>query len=59
VGKIGEAGTIDLYLENGETGCIDHIATMGTFVEPKHYYRPVPVTQTTLNPNLYQQFGWE
>ena len=59
VGKVGEEGLIDVYLENGESGCIDVIASMGIFVEPKYYYRPVPVTQTTLNSNLYQQFGWE
>ena len=58
VGTIGEDG-VDVYLENGESGNIDVIASMGTFVEPKYYYRPVPVTQTTLNPNLFQQFGWE
>ena len=58
VGMIGEDG-IDVYLENGESGRIDVIASMGTFIEPKYYYRPVPITQTTLNANLYQQFGWE
>ena len=58
-GRIGEAGTIDVYLENGESGNIDLIASMGTFIEPKYYYRPVPITQTTLNSNLYQQFGWQ
>lgn len=58
VGRVGEEG-VDVFLENGESGCIDVIASMGTFVEPKYYYRPVPITQTTLNANLYQQFGWQ
>jgi len=57
VGRIGE--NVDAFLENGTSGCLEHIATMGTFVEPKYYYRPVPYTQVILNPQLYQQFGWE
>jgi len=57
VGNLGEL--VDAYFENGTSGCLEHIATMGTFVEPKHYYRPVPYTQVVLNPQLYQQFGWE
>jgi hypothetical protein len=28
------------------------------FVEPKWYYRPIPLYQTQLNPNLKQVFGW-
>ena len=28
------------------------------FVEPKWYYRPIPLSQTVLNPNLQQVFGW-
>ena len=56
-GKLGEL--VDVYMENGDSGCLEHIATMGTFVAPKHYYRPVPYTQAVLNPQLYQQFGWE
>ena len=57
VGRIGE--NVDVFLENGTSGYVEHIATMGTFVEPKHYYRPVPFTQVVLNPQLYQQFGWD
>ena len=57
VGRLGEA--VDAYLENGTSGCLEHIATMGTFIEPKYYYRPVPFTQVVLNPQLYQQFGWD
>lgn len=58
VGMLGEMD-VDAFLENGTSGCLEHIATMGTFEEPKHYYRPVPYTQVVLNPQLYQQFGWE
>jgi hypothetical protein len=29
-----------------------------TFVEPKHYYRPIPQGQIVLNPNLTQPPGW-
>jgi len=57
VGRIGE--NVDAFLEHGTSGCLEHIATMGTFIEPKYYYRPVPYTQVILNPQLYQQFGWE
>lgn len=59
-----KTGTIDdnvtVYLENGENG-----GTMVTevsprnFIEPKYYYRPIPVQQVALNPNLEQIFGWE
>jgi hypothetical protein len=28
------------------------------FEEPKWYYRPIPLYQTQLNPNLKQVFGW-
>jgi len=59
-----KTGTIDdnvtVYLENGESG-----GTMVTetsprdFIEPKYYYRPIPVQQIALNPNLEQIFGWE
>jgi len=59
-----KTGTIDdnvtVYLENGESG-----GTMVTetsprdFIEPKYYYRPIPVQQVALNPNLEQIFGWE
>ena len=33
---------------------------MGTFQEPKFYYRPVPKHEVDLNPALAPQlFGWE
>jgi hypothetical protein len=49
-----------VYLKNGTSGSIVTAKTMGTFQEPKYYYRPVPKQQTVLNPNLLPQlFGWE
>ncbi len=49
-----------VYLSNGTSGTIVTTKSMGTFVEPKYYYRPVPVQQITLNPALGPQlFGWE
>jgi hypothetical protein len=46
------------YLNDGNRGTIATVRDRGTFVEPKYYYRPVPATQVTLNPNLIQVFGW-
>ncbi len=60
-----KAGSIDdplatVYLTNGTSGNIITIKDMGTFEEPKHYYRPVPNHEMVLNPNLAPQlFGWE
>jgi hypothetical protein len=59
-----KTGTIDdnvtVYLENGtEGGTMVTETTPRDFVEPKYYYRPVPVQQVALNPNLQQIFGWE
>ena len=62
--KYYQAGTINdgvsVALKNGTAG--GPIVTdneVRTFVEPKFYYRPVPATQVTLNPNLGPQiFGW-
>lgn len=49
-----------VYLSNGTSGSIVTTRSMGTFVEPKYYYRPVPIQQITLNPALGPQlFGWE
>jgi len=47
-----------VYLENGNSGNVVSIKDMGSFVEPKYYYRPIPETQILLNPNLTQIFGW-
>ena len=62
--KYYQAGTIDdgvsVFLKNGTAG--GPIVTddeVRTFAEPKFYYRPVPATEITLNPNLAPQlFGW-
>ena len=59
-----KAGTIDenvdVFLSNGENGGNMVTETKArNFVEPKYYYRPVPIQQVTLNPNLKQIFGWE
>lgn len=70
VNELGEkliyykAGTIDdnvtVYLENGEDGgTMVTEVTPRNFIEPKYYYRPIPIQQVTLNPNLEQIFGWE
>ncbi|TKG95333.1 RagB/SusD family nutrient uptake outer membrane protein [Puteibacter caeruleilacunae] len=50
-----------IYLENGKSG---HVmfklerTNIGTFIEPKHYYRPVPSSEILLNSSLEQIFGW-
>jgi len=58
-----KAGTIDenvdVFLENGEDGGMMVTETKArTFEEPKYYYRPIPIQQVILNPNLNQIFGW-
>lgn len=58
-------GTIDdtnatVFLTEGTKGTILTIKDMGTFQEPKFYYRPVPKHEVDLNPALAPQlFGWE
>ena len=60
-----KTGTIDdasatVYLTEGTKGNILTIKDMGTFQEPKFYYRPIPRREMELNPNLGPQlFGWE
>ncbi|MBN3521186.1 RagB/SusD family nutrient uptake outer membrane protein [Algoriphagus lutimaris] len=59
-----KAGTIDdnvdVFLTDGENGGNMVTETKErNFVEPKYYYRPIPIQQVTLNPNLVQIFGWE
>lgn len=60
-----KTGTIDdtnatVYLTEGTKGNILTIKDIGTFQEPKFYYRPVPKHETELNPALAPQlFGWE
>jgi hypothetical protein len=56
-GTIGSDATV--YLSNGNNGGnIVTESTPRTFIEPKHYYRPIEQQQITLNPNLKQNFGW-
>lgn len=52
------AEDVTVYLENGTSGNIVTSDVPRTFTEPRDYYRPIPVYETTLNPNLYQVFGW-
>lgn len=58
-------GSIDdpqatVYLKNGTSGSIQTAKTMGTFQEPRDYYRPVPKHEMDMNPNLAPQlFGWQ
>ncbi len=47
------------YLNNGTSGTVGTVKERGTFVDPKYYYRPIPQTHVTVNPNLTQLFGWE
>jgi hypothetical protein len=55
-----EDANATVYLQNGNSGNIVTARNMGTFLEPKYYYRPVPKQQTVLNPKLMPQlFGWE
>ncbi|MFD2036614.1 RagB/SusD family nutrient uptake outer membrane protein [Belliella marina] len=57
-GSVGDNVTV--YMRNGVNG-----GTLVTetnprqFIEPKYYYRPIPIQHVTLNPNLVQIFGWE
>lgn len=57
VGTFGE--DVNLFLGNIASGNMQTIEDMGTFVNPKYYYRPVPQAQIALNSNLKQIFGWE
>lgn len=60
-----KAGSIDdssvtVYLKETTKGNIVTAKNMGTFQEPKFYYRPIPKHEAELNPNLAPQlFGWE
>lgn len=56
-GAIGDEAA-NLYLKNGTSGNMVTSTVTRTFEEPKYYYRPIPVHQTALNPNLNQVFGW-
>ncbi|PHN01781.1 RagB/SusD family nutrient uptake outer membrane protein [Flavilitoribacter nigricans] len=58
--RAGEQGSdANVYLANGTSGTIQTVRERGTFEDPKYYYRPIPQTHVTVNPNLTQIFGWE
>ncbi|MDN5204934.1 RagB/SusD family nutrient uptake outer membrane protein [Fulvivirgaceae bacterium BMA10] len=48
-----------VYLRNGNSGTVQTVSERGVFEEPKYYYRPIPATHVTVNPNLKQIFGWD
>ncbi|MDP4205861.1 MAG: RagB/SusD family nutrient uptake outer membrane protein [Bacteroidota bacterium] len=60
--QITSNSDIPYYLEFGDHG---HVMfkieqnSEGVFIEPKHYYRPIPYSQILLNPKLKQLFGWD
>ncbi|OYD43885.1 RagB/SusD family nutrient uptake outer membrane protein [Sphingobacterium cellulitidis] len=56
VGKIGQ--DVSVFLSDGNSGYIDVVDKVGSFDEPKYYYRPIPKNDTDINPNLKQIFGW-
>lgn len=56
-GAVGEDASV--FLQNGSSGSMVTVVERGTFVEPKFYYRPIPLTHTTVNNNLTQIFGWD
>lgn len=47
------------YISGDNEGYVESIKERGTFVDPKYYYRPIPQSDVTVNPNLTQIFGWE
>ncbi len=47
------------YISGDNQGYVESIKERGNFIEPKYYYRPIPQTHTTVNPNLTQIFGWD
>lgn len=49
----------EVFLEDGDSGNIIARNDMGTFQDPKFYYRPIPYRATQINPALEQIFGWE
>lgn len=58
--RIGAAGSnAEVFVTEGDKGFIVGEDKRGTFIDPKYYYRPIPRTETVLNPNLKQIFGWE
>jgi hypothetical protein len=56
-GAYGSDATV--FLENETYGAVLARDNNGVFEAPKHYYRPIPYSETQLNPNLVQIFGWQ
>ncbi|WP_316792427.1 RagB/SusD family nutrient uptake outer membrane protein [Pedobacter frigoris] len=51
----------NFYLTGGTSGFIAFTRDRDqprNFIEPKYYYRPIPMVETVLNPALKQVFGW-
>jgi hypothetical protein len=46
-------------LTEGVKGYFVSDDNLRSFPEPKAYYRPIPLRQTVLNPNLKQPYGWD
>jgi len=46
-------------LTEGNKGYFVFDDNIRSFPEPKAYYRPIPIRQTVLNPNLQQPYGWD
>ncbi|MGE0021471.1 MAG: RagB/SusD family nutrient uptake outer membrane protein [Draconibacterium sp.] len=49
----------NVYISGNNMGYIQSIKERGTFVDPKYYYRPIPQSDVTVNPNLTQILGWK
>ena len=50
------------YLEKGDHGHIQITSQNNNtrnFIEPCHYFYPIPYTEIVLNPNLKQMYGWQ
>ena len=56
VGRIGQ--DVSVFLSEGNSGYIDVVDKVGTFEDPKYYYRPIPKNDRDINPSLEQIFGW-
>jgi hypothetical protein len=54
-----QGSDVNVYLAEGNSGTVQTVIDRGEFIEPKYYYRPIPLTHVTVNPNLKQVFGWD
>lgn len=60
--KDASGNNTNFYLTNGTSGFIAFTRDRDQariFIEPKYYYRPIPIGQISLNPKLKQVFGWD